>query len=180
MSRNFGVTCLGPPNPFQVTLLASMGVTNFSDEEFHDAWENVQEGDQVIRTEIYRVLTTCYGFEPMPEELNFFVSKLGLDQERDPVTWDEFLDVIITIREELKIVAKNGIHFKSYEELRLARGKHTRNKNGPMEIFRQPFTMGQEYGWHEEEVENERRPKKSCAETKHAEALIKAGVDVYY
>lgn len=157
-----------------------MGVTNFPDEEFEESFQKIQRGEPIDRTEVYKVLSETYRFDPMPEEMNFFVTKLGLDKEREPINWDEFKKALHEIREEVGAVAKNAQHYTSYNELIADRFKHRRRKFGPMEMYKHAFSVNQEIGWHEEEVVNSRRTKKSCAETKYADSLIKSGVDVYY
>eukprot|EP00397_Hematodinium_sp_SG-2012_P049763 GEMP01057536.1.p1 GENE.GEMP01057536.1~~GEMP01057536.1.p1 ORF type:complete len:183 (+),score=42.01 GEMP01057536.1:33-581(+) len=182
MSGFFGVTCLGPQNPFAVSLLSALGVTNFSDEDFEEVFVRLQQPDGTIaKTQIYQVLSETYGFDPMPEETNLFLNTLRLDEDIEKsISWVEFRQGLAEIRDTVNEVSKKATHYTSHRDIMDDRTKHRRKPNGPMEIFKHPIAIGQEVGWHEEEVMNERFPKKSCAETKYADALLKSGVDPYY
>ncbi|CAD7926867.1 unnamed protein product [Amoebophrya sp. A120] len=176
MSGFFGVTSLGPGQPIGCNLLSTLGVTSFADEDFKKAFDTLASADGSIpRIDVYECLTRTYGFEPMPEEINIFVSTMKL-QEEGSLTWSEFLEGLFVIREKVKKISKKATHYDSYQDSMDDRRKHARVKYGPMEIYKRPMTTAQAVGWHEEEVFIDRFPKSSCAETKYADAVIKAGV----
>lgn len=174
MGSFFGVTSLGPSNPFTVSLLSALGVTNFSDEEFKVAFDMMDAQGQgcVDKAQVYEILSNTYGFEPMPEEVNLFVTILDLATE-GTLTWAQFSTGLRKIRDTVQGVAANAKQYHASSDLKQDRVKHLRAKKGPMEIFKHPMTTNMGYGWHEEEVFNERFPKTSCAETRFADHLVK-------
>jgi hypothetical protein len=175
MSSFFGITALGPPNPFTVNLLSALGVTSFSDEEFKQVWDLAdKKGVGIQSDEVFEILEGTYGFEPMPEEVNLFVGELELNNQR-MITWGEFETALGKIRETVNKVAESAQHYTSYEDIRADLYKHVRKPNGPMAIYKHPMTLMQSFGWHEEDVFNERFPKNTCNETRYADALVKAG-----
>lgn len=182
MAGFFGVTCLGPSNPFSVSLLSALGVNSFSDEEFEEVFERLKREDGTIdKSQIHQILRETYGFDPMPEETNLFLNELELAQNIDNgISWEIWKAGLADVRETLEEVRSKATQYTSYNDLMADRRKHKRKRNGPMDVFKQPMHIGQEVGWHEEEVVNERFPKSTCAETKYADALIKSGVDPYY
>jgi len=171
MSGFFGVTALGPANPFTVNLLSALGVMHFSDEEFHDGFQLLQAGDKIDKKQVFELLTAVYGFEPMPEEVDLFVNQFGLGEEGS-LTWNEFHKGIDEMRTKLSGVTENATQYKSGADLRADRFKHRRVENGPMNKFKTSMTTGQDIGWHEEEVFNERFPRQSCNETRYNDAVV--------
>mmetsp|Transcript_137 Transcript_137/g.252 ORF Transcript_137/g.252 Transcript_137/m.252 type:complete len:179 (-) Transcript_137:671-1207(-) len=175
MSGFFGVTSLGPSAPIGCNLLSTLGVTSFGDEDFKKAFGSLTGADGLIpRIDVYECLTRTYGFEPMPEEINIFVSTMELQKEGG-ISWSEFQAGLVAIREKVKRISKKATHYDSYQDSMDDRRKHARVKFGPMEIYKRPMTTAQAVGWHEEEVFADRFPKSSCAETKYQDAVIRSG-----
>merc|ERR1712150_304107 len=119
-----------------------------------------------------------YGFEPMPEEMGIFVKRFNLEQNGQ-LTWDEFQTGMDDIRETLGGVAKNATEYTSFEDLRQERFKHQRVRKEPMDKYKAPMTEAMKVGWHEEEVYNERFPKRSCEETRYIDAMTRDRVDIF-
>mmetsp|Transcript_26692 Transcript_26692/g.64294 ORF Transcript_26692/g.64294 Transcript_26692/m.64294 type:complete len:177 (-) Transcript_26692:127-657(-) len=172
----FGVTALGPQNPFSCNLLSALGVTNYSDEEFFEAFQQIDADSQgrIDKGEVFQLLHTTYGFEPMPEEITLFVDRFALNEEGS-LSWDDFQQGLVSIRQTARQAGKNAAQFTSVAEYTVDRRKHLRPRRGPMDVYKNPMTTSQLVGWHEEEVENERFPIRSCAETKYQDAVIKSG-----
>merc|ERR1712193_69957 len=146
-----------------------------SDEEFMDGFKllDQNEAGTIEKAEIFELLTAVYGFEPMPEEVDLFVNQFKLGEESS-LTWEEVHKGIDEMRSKLSALTENAKLYKSGEELRADRFKHTRVKHGPLNKFKAPMTSGQDVGWHEEEVFNERFPRQSCNETRYGDAVVKA------
>jgi len=168
----FGVTALGPANPFTVNHLSALGVMHFSDEEFLDAFKLLEpQGDAIDKKQVFELLNTVYGFEPMPEEVDLFVNQFCLAEE-GTLTWAEFHKGIDEMRTKLAGVTDNATQYTSAADLRADRFKHRRVEHGPMNKFKASMTTGQDIGWHEEEVFNERFPRQSCNETRYNDAVV--------
>ena len=171
------VTALGPQDPFKANLLSALGVTHFEDDQFYATFTNIDDGSgSISKARVMELLSLTYGFDPLPEEAALFARQMDLDTDGS-VTWSEFMAGVSEIRLMLEGVAKNATEFKSAADLHDAWFKHTRMRLGPMDKFKTPMTESQRVGWHDEEVFNERFPKKSCAETRYADAYIKSGWD---
>jgi hypothetical protein len=171
MSGFFGVTALGPANPFTVNLLSALGVMHFSDEEFHDAFGLLAKEGVIDKKQVFELLTAAYGFEPMPEEVDLFVNQFTLGEE-GTLSWEEFHQGIDVMRAKLQAVTEHATEYKSGADLRADRFKHRRIAHGPQEKFKASMTTGQDIGWHEEEVFNERFPRQSCNETRYNDAVV--------
>ncbi len=65
--------------------------------------------------------------------------------------------------------------FISQKELAEAKRKGGRAITGPKAAFRSPPTAYQEYGWETSAIHQKVHPKKSCAETLYADAMVKSG-----
>merc|ERR1712224_348196 len=143
------------------------------DEEFMDAFQILDHDKtgSMEKNAVFELLSAVYGFEPMPEEVDLFVNQFNLKDE-GTLTWQEFHKGIAEMRNKLAGVTDNAKQYKSGIDLRADRFKHRRVTNGPMNQFKASMTSGQEYGWHEEEVFNERFPRKSCNETRYNDAVV--------
>merc|ERR1712098_302600 len=140
-------------------------------------WKLVDvSGAGVQKAEIFEILEGTYGFEPMPEELNLFITKLNLNDESEGfVTWETFQAGLQDIRETVNKVAKDANQYETWLDMRDALVKHKRCPKGPMQIYKHPMTTLQAIGWNEEDVFNERFPKSSCEETRYMDCLVKSG-----
>ena len=114
MSGFFGVTSLGPANPIGANLLSTLGITSFANEEFHAQFKTLANWqDKIKKGDVYELLTRTYGFEPMPEEINLFVSNMGLAAEGEEedammMTWGEFEAKLNQIREVVKKISSKA------------------------------------------------------------------------
>mmetsp|Transcript_81618 Transcript_81618/g.239633 ORF Transcript_81618/g.239633 Transcript_81618/m.239633 type:complete len:178 (-) Transcript_81618:89-622(-) len=171
------VTALGPRNPWTANLLSALGIMHFSNAEIKETFDSFTKGAGVVeKKRIFDLLKAAYGFEPMPEEMTLFVTELSLDDEEGgQLAWGELEVAMDGIRENLASVAKNATEYTSFDDFITDRTKHRRLGKDPMDKFKAPMTESQSIGWHEEEVFNERFPKKSCDETRYADEMVKAG-----
>ena len=114
MSGFFGVTSLGPANPIGANLLSTLGITSFANEEFEIQFKTLMNWqDKIKKGDVYELLTRTYGFEPMPEEINLFVSTMGLAKESESeedtmMTWPEFEKALNDIREVVKKISSKA------------------------------------------------------------------------
>lgn len=103
----FGITALGPPEPFKAKLVSALGINVFSDEEFEAAFVRMdRDGSGAITPdEVEDLLTATYGFPPLEEEIQMFMEKFDLNQD-GKVTLTEFRTVLSKLREETQNKAK--------------------------------------------------------------------------
>merc|ERR1719221_1447033 len=152
---------------------------HFTNEEIKETWDGFTSGGVIAKAEVFALLKTAYGFEPMPEEMGLFVKTMELDEEGGQLRWDEFEAGLDHIREALSDVSKHATEYTSSEDWKEDMMKHRRYQKDPMDKYKAPMTESHSIGWHEEEVTNERFAKKSCAETLFADEMHKAGVDPF-
>mmetsp|Transcript_79429 Transcript_79429/g.184318 ORF Transcript_79429/g.184318 Transcript_79429/m.184318 type:complete len:178 (-) Transcript_79429:125-658(-) len=173
------ITALGPKNPFTANLLSALGVMHFNNEEIRQTFDSFTRGSGVLaKNGVFDLLKAAYGFEPMPEEMTLFVDELMLDQDTEAtIGWETMEAALDRIRENLMFISKNATEYTSVDDLKSDMTKHRRMMKDPMDKYKAPMTEAQSIGWHEEEVFNERFPKKSCEETRYADEMVKAGQD---
>lgn len=72
-----------------------------------------------------------------------------------------------------------GVNFHSYDVMRTTKIKEMRPEYGPGDLFVNPVTVAQSYGWAAHQLPTDKRhSKKHCEETKFAAELLKFGI--YY
>mmetsp|Transcript_25669 Transcript_25669/g.33614 ORF Transcript_25669/g.33614 Transcript_25669/m.33614 type:complete len:187 (+) Transcript_25669:58-618(+) len=183
----FGLTSLGPQDPFNSSLVDTVNLNIFSDEDFESSFRKFdKDGSGFIeRDEIQALLEDVYRGPCRQVEVDLFLEKF--DQNHDgKISWEEFQSTLMTIRSEVEEQEKEkeasvgiGSEFKSNEEYRRHLHKHTRLDRDPNQKYHTPMTATQEIGWKNHEMPPEQRhAKKSCEETLYAAELVKSGV--YY
>merc|ERR1711964_945418 len=61
------------------------------------------------KSEIFEILEGTYGFEPMPEELNLYVTQLNLNEDPETaISWEAFQAGLIEIRETVNKVSADA------------------------------------------------------------------------
>merc|ERR1719420_295371 len=109
---------------------------HFTNEEIKETYEiHLGSGAPIEKAQVFELLKTAFGFEPMPEEMGLFVTHLNLEEDGD-ITWNQISDGMDQIREMLKGVGKNASEFNSYQDLRDERFKHTRLRKDPMDKYK--------------------------------------------
>ncbi|DBA02656.1 TPA: hypothetical protein N0F65_010481 [Lagenidium giganteum] len=93
---------------------------------------------------------------------------------------------IVSEQQEIKTApssySKGSVRTREYVsnlEFRGALVKHHRMDRNPRDKQLLPVTDTQSIGWKQPEVFSERKPSKSCEETRYAAAMVKAGVYYY-
>ena len=110
----FGITSLGPPNGFQASLVNALGINVFSDEEFENTFRRVdKDGSGTITPdEVEELLTETYGFPPLEEEVEMFMTEFDLNQD-GKVTLEEFKSALTRMREKMNEKAAKGREYTS-------------------------------------------------------------------
>eukprot|EP00400_MALV-I_sp_L67-5_P000422 gene422-692_t len=150
MSGFFGVTTLGPDRPIYSNLRSSMNCTQYSDAEFKEKFDmcpkNPENEDEVEATHVITILTLVYGTSPLPEELMQFYTELDLDNQKH-FTWDQLEAALHKLRKHSQGLAQRATQFKSAQDMKDAKVKHTRCLYGPLELYKLPLTNAQAYGY---------------------------------
>ena len=172
MGSFFGVTALGPESIFESNQLATLGACLFTDEEFTLAFSSLATSSTLPRSQLLPLLQLTFGFNPLPEEISLFESALP---ESD-FSQADLLKAVNAIRARLQGLKLGATQYTSWEELNDDRRKGTRRKVGPADVFKFPVTTQQALGWDTLGLFEIRRfPKRTCAETRFADAFFKSG-----
>ena len=179
----FGITALGPQNPFQNSLIDAIGLKVFSKEEFHAAFTKIDKDQSgyIDIAEVHDLLKETYGLEPLEVEVEMFMQEFDTNHD-GKITWNEFEDTLNKILADLENKAKRASDNKSYEEITFKRRKHIRSNVNPHEAYIRPLTYGQGYGFFNyDKVRKEPTASQAnfyrarCEETKYADSLIAGG-----
>jgi hypothetical protein len=179
----FGITSLGPQNPFQSSLIDAIGLKVFTREEFKQAFDRIDSDHSgyIDITEVRDLLRETYNLEPLEVEVEMFMQEF--DENRDGrISWQEFEQTLGKIVEDLENKAKRASSHKSYEEMTFKRRKHIRGEVQPSETYKKPLTHGQGYGFFDYgKVRKQPTATQAtfyrarCPETKYADDLIAGG-----
>jgi hypothetical protein len=94
------------------------------------------------------------------------------------LTWEDILQTLYIIRSELQSQSQSSIKYKSFKQYYDDTYKHKRKETAPNQIFKNPVTYGQIYGFHkfiERDLNYTRFPRKKCEETKYSESIVRTG-----
>ena len=119
------------------------------------------------------------GFEPLDDEVEYFVKASGKESLDAPLPWEELLSILNKVRDELNETAKKSVNYKSYGAYTFDTTKHRCAGGDPNVVFKSPVTKGMTYGFYNFKTQNLndiRKPIIKCPETKYAESLVMAGV----
>ena len=180
----FGLTRLGHERPFFSNTDGAYALNIFDDEEFGAAFDAGAGGSPTAASAALRdILERLYRGPFVPASI---LRGLGdaLGGGGDSFSKDDFMQACRKLKREAEereagAGANEAREYGSYHKLKADSRKNARLKFGPSEKYVHPMTCNQDLGWRAEEgkdVNTVRRPKKSCAETKYADAMVKAGV----
>ena len=60
------------------------------------------------------MLTIIMGFEPLDDEVDYFIKMSGKDSLDAPLSWEELLSILNRVRDELNETAKKSCNYRSY------------------------------------------------------------------
>ena len=179
----FGITSLGPQNPFQSSLIDAIGLKVFTAEEFKSAFRRIDKDQSgyIDITEVRDLLRETYGLEPLDLEIEMFMQEF--DENHDGrISWEEFERTLGKILADLENKARKASTHKSYDQLTYQRRKHIRGEIQPSDVYKKPLTHGQGYGFFDyEKVRKQPTATQAefnrtrCPETKYADDLIAGG-----
>ena len=178
----FGITALGSPNTFQSNLVNALGLNQFSDEEFEQAFIKMdKDGSGTITPdEVEDLLTATYGFPPLESEVEMFMEQFDLNQD-GKVTHEEFMKALSEIREKMKQKGQAATEYTSHNKMKDERFKHKRMNNNITEKYKLPMTSAQSFGFYagdkqqKEIAKQTSYPVKKCSETKYADEMVRTG-----
>ena len=123
------------------------------------------------------MLTIIMGFEPLDDEVEYFVKTSGKTLD-SPLSWEELLDTLYKVRDQLNEIAKKSCNYGSYGAYTFDRTKHRTAGGDPNIVFKSPVTKGMTYGFYQFKSQNLNdihRPIVKCPETKYAESQVRQG-----
>lgn len=138
----------------------------------------------------HHLFSQVYGRDPPELEVEHFLKAFeskgkklpyvnGLQPSAHFVDVEIFTQVIKSVRQAInEIDTRTATEFKSSEELVRCKQMGKGSEYGPREKYRIPLTTSQEYGWHVQ-MPHERpeiKPKRTCAETQFASAMVQSGL----
>ena len=133
---------------------------------------------QVKLGDIKEMLTIIMGFEPLDDEVDYFIKISGKESLDAPLSWEELLSILNRARDELNETAKKSCNYKSYGVYTFDRTKHRTAGGDPNIVFKSPVTKGMTYGFYNFKSQNlndVHKPIVKCPETKYAESQVRAG-----
>ena len=107
-----------------------------------------------------------------------FTDFSGKINKEDTLTWQEVINTISKIKDELKNFSNYGTKYTSFKAYYDDTYKHIRKDTSPNQTFKSPITYGQGYGFYnfsDRNLNEIKYPKKKCEETKYAESIILSG-----
>jgi hypothetical protein len=182
----FGLTALGPTSTFAQGAMLAVGVSEFSDDEWEAGFNkfDADKSGQLDPNELYNLLYHVYHGPPPKFASEGFISRF--DKNRDgKISKDEFMAAMQDIkRQEAETIKLGGEHpatpsmYNSYSEYQSRVKSHKLLDVVPKEKYHAPMTTNMAVGWADvdyNQVLDDILPKKSCAETLYADAMVKAG-----
>jgi len=185
----FGLTALGPTSTFAQGAMLAMGVSEFTDEEWETGFNkfDADNSGELDPNELYNLLYHVYHGPPPKFASEGFIGRF--DTNRDgKISKQEFMAAMKDIKKQEKETKAQGVNhpatpsmYNSYSEYQSRVRSHKLLDVLPKEKYHAPMTTNMAVGWADVDyvqVMDDILPKKSCAETLYADAMVKAGV--YY
>mmetsp|Transcript_23127 Transcript_23127/g.20522 ORF Transcript_23127/g.20522 Transcript_23127/m.20522 type:complete len:168 (+) Transcript_23127:16-519(+) len=144
----FGVTQMGVQNSFKSGLVNALGFSVFSVDEFEAAFQKLDKDGSgyITPDEVEDLLFTTYGFPPMEEEVELFMSEFDINAD-GKVSWEEFKLSMERIKTKMDKKAEGAKEYQSFEELKSDLAKHRRPKVEVQEKYKAPMTFNQSVGF---------------------------------
>lgn len=196
----FGLTALGPQNPFADAAITSTVksaplIHIFSDDDYRKAWRRAVGAVDLStpRSNLPRIYKEIF-LGPVPDiDLKYLNNAFESDAE--DIDIDTYIQILGRLRDNLETLEaeaftssqpkyggqlKNAaVEVHSVEKLKERNQRHIRYKRAPNEKQTYPLTSAQEYGWQPpERLAPPSAGIKESPVTKYAAELTKSGV--YY
>jgi len=172
----FGLTYFGPETTFQHLLVSNSNINDHQDSEFQQAFTKIDKDNKgyITKNDLRNLMNLVYG-EAAPEIEVRLLMQMFKDDDSEITIKDLMLAVEMT-KEKRKQTNNCASEYKSNQLLRQHHHHHQRLEYNPQDRYRTPVTSAQQIGWYGPSgVEKiERRPNKSCDETKFACEMIKS------
>ena len=133
---------------------------------------------QVKLGDMKELLTITMGFEPLDDEIEYFMKIAAKDSLDYALSFEELIQILNKVRYELNETAKKAVNYKSYGAYTFDTTKHRCAGGDPNIVFKSPVTKGMTYGFYNFKTQNLndiRKPIIKCAETKYAESQVMQG-----
>ena len=133
---------------------------------------------QVKLGDMKELLTITMGFEPLDDEIEYFMKIAAKDSLDYSLSFEELIQILNKVRYELNETAKKSVNYKSYGAYTFDTTKHRCAGGDPNIVFKSPVTKGMTYGFYNFKTQNLndiRKPIIKCAETKYAESQVMQG-----
>ena len=124
------------------------------------------------------LLTITMGFEPLDDEIEMFMKIAAKDSLDKVLSFQELIEILNKLRNELNETAKKSVNYKSYGAYTFDTTKHRCAGGDPNVVFKSPVTKGMTYGFYNFKSQNLndiRKPIIKCPETKYAESQVMQG-----
>eukprot|EP00001_Collodictyon_triciliatum_P031819 05769_1 len=115
-----------------------------------EAFRQVDAEDRgvISRDQITLFLGLLYGGKDVPKQEEMMFTTYFETAKSDDVTYPQLLQAIQLVR--ARVPQTNAARkFDSYEQLKAFKHKHQRIENDPNQMYQQPVTSSQEYGWYD-------------------------------
>ncbi len=133
---------------------------------------------QVKLGDMKELLAITMGFEPLDDEIEYFMKIAAKDSLDYALSFEELIQILNKVRYELNETAKKSVNYKSYGAYTFDTTKHRCAGGDPNIVFKSPVTKGMTYGFYNFKTQNLndiRKPIIKCAETKYAESQVMQG-----
>ena len=109
---------------------------------------------QVILGDIKDILTITMGFEPLEDEVEFFL-RIAQKESLDYIlSFEELISILNKVREELNETAIKSVNYRSYGAYTFDTCKHRCAGGDPNIVFKSPVTKGMSYGFYKFKTQN--------------------------
>ena len=115
------------------------------------------------------LLTVIMGFEPLDDEVEFFVKVAEKDSLDYVLSFEELLSILNKVREQ-------SVNYKSYGSYTFDCCKHRWAGDDPNVVFKSPVTKGMTYGFYNfknQNLNDIHKPIVKCEETKYADSQVR-------
>ena len=133
---------------------------------------------QVKLGDMKELLTITMCFEPLDDEIEYFMKIAAKDSLDYALSFEELIQILNKVRYELNETKKKSVNYKSYGAYTFDTTKHRCAGGDPNIVFKSPVTKGMTYGFYNFKTQNLndiRKPIIKCAETKYAESQVMQG-----